>query len=174
MMSEQRRDLLRSEPLTYGSVNMTKRPSPPPGFRAIYESTELPHGIGFEDAARRVMSWMIQRDAGVVVSASSDEIAAGVVADLKVTFGPFTLTGPVRVVRVTREARVVGFAYGTLPGHPEAGEEAFLLQQGRHETIFHIRAYSRPATRLAKSTQPIGTLIQRHITRKYLASLAML
>jgi uncharacterized protein (UPF0548 family) len=38
-----------------------------------------------------------------------------------------------------------GFAYGTLPAHPEEGEELFLVTRGGDDTVrFEITAFSRP------------------------------
>lgn len=41
--------------------------------------------------------------------------------------GPLRLRAPCRVVYTVTESRRRGFAYGTLPGHPECGEEAFVI-----------------------------------------------
>ncbi len=70
------------------------------------------------------------------------------------------------------EARRRGFAYGTLPGHPESGEEAFVVEQ--HDdgsVVFAITAFSRPATASARAAGPLGLLIQRYVTRRYLDAL---
>jgi uncharacterized protein (UPF0548 family) len=66
-----------------------------------------------------------------------------------------------------------GFAYGTLPGHPELGEEAFVIDRADDDTItFAIKAFSRPATDLAKVAGPLGRLAQRRMTARYLRSLS--
>jgi len=66
-----------------------------------------------------------------------------------------------------------GFAYGTLPGHPGRGEEAFIIQQHSGGTVsFTIAAFSRPATALAKAAGPAGQAIQRQLTARYLRVLA--
>ena len=74
------------------------------------------------------------------------------------------------VYKVT-EARRRGFAYGTLPGHPESGEEAFVVERTPDDAItFTITAFSRPATVTARIAGPLGQLIQRHVTYRYLRS----
>ncbi len=66
-----------------------------------------------------------------------------------------------------------GLAYGTLPGHPERGEEAFVIEQhGDGAVTFAITAFSTPATPLAKAAGPAGRAIQRYITGRYLRALA--
>jgi uncharacterized protein DUF1990 len=49
--------------------------------------------------------------------------------------GPASIRIPCRVAYVIREPLLRGFAYGTLPGHPEAGEERFALEQHGDGTI---------------------------------------
>ena len=87
--------------------------------------------------------------------------------------GPLRIGAPCRVVYVVDEPGRRGFAYGTLPGHPERGEEAFLIRQHDDGTvIFTITAFSTPATPLAKAAGPIGRAIQRSISTRYLRALA--
>jgi uncharacterized protein (UPF0548 family) len=68
---------------------------------------------------------------------------------------------------VVSEPGRCGFAYGTLPGHPESGEEAFLLEQHDDGTVtFAVTAFSRPATALARAAGPLGRAIQSHLTSR--------
>ena len=63
----------------------------------------------------------------------------------------------------------IGFAYGTLPGHPERGEESFRVVRGHDDTIrFEVVAFTRPADPLARLGSPITRLMQKRITRGYL------
>jgi uncharacterized protein (UPF0548 family) len=82
------------------------------------------------------------------------------------------IAAPCRVVYVISESARRGFAYGTLSGHPERGEEAFIISQHEDATVtFTINAFSRAASPLAKAAGPLGELIQRHITSRYLRAL---
>ncbi len=66
-----------------------------------------------------------------------------------------------------------GFAYGTLPGHLERGEEAFIIGHHPDGTVtFTITAFTRPATPLATAAGPMGRAIQRRLTARYLRALA--
>ncbi len=70
------------------------------------------------------------------------------------------------------EADRVGFAYGTLPGHPECGEESFVVSSdARGDVWFEIRAFSRPGTWYVRLGAPVSRLIQRSITELYLRAL---
>lgn len=90
------------------------------------------------------MSWQVQARAGLRVATSELRIVEGAVCVM--TFGPapFALTIPCRVVYTIAEADVCGFAYGTLPGHPESGEEAFVLRRAAGGALdFTVSAFSR-------------------------------
>lgn len=87
--------------------------------------------------------------------------------------GPIRIGAPRRVVYTVTEPRRQGFAYGTLPGHPESGEEAFTVEQKPDVTItFTITAFSRPGTATARIAGPLGRLIQRRVTSRYLRAMA--
>jgi len=66
-----------------------------------------------------------------------------------------------------------GLAYGTLAGHPESGEEAFMVEHPDDDSVsFRITAFSRPASPLAKIAGPLAAVVQRQITARYLLSLS--
>ncbi|NIL65051.1 DUF1990 domain-containing protein [Salinispora arenicola] len=68
-----------------------------------------------------------------------------------------------------------GFAYGTLPGHPECGEEAFLVRRdGMGQVYFEVRAFSRPGSLIARIAGPVGRLAQDVMTRRYLGAMRSL
>jgi uncharacterized protein (UPF0548 family) len=122
------------------------------------------------DAARQ---WQVQLEAGLQVSASSPTAMAGTVLLLGLEIGSLRLRAPCRVVYAVDEPRRRGFAYGTLAGHPESGEEAFMIEHHDDDSVsFRITAFSRPATRLATIAGPLGAVVQRQITAAYLRSLA--
>ncbi len=91
---------------------------------------------------------------------------------MRLGVGPACVSIPCRVVAVVDEARRRGFSYGTLPGHPESGEEQFVLEQRDDGRIdFTITAFSRPATLLARLAGPAGRAGQRLMTQRYLDAL---
>jgi uncharacterized protein (UPF0548 family) len=65
-----------------------------------------------------------------------------------------------------------GFAYGTLPGHPESGEEAFVVtMQDDGNVALTVTAFSRPASLAARMAGPVAAAVQSHITNRYLSVL---
>lgn len=119
------------------------------------------------------MSWQVQRLAGVAVRAAGEQVGPGAVAELRLGRGPLAITAPVRVAYVVGEADRCGFAYGTLPGHPESGEESFLVALDGDGTVrFSIAAFSRPASPLARVGGPLGRAVQLLVTHRYLRAAA--
>lgn len=82
-------------------------------------------------------------------------------------------TGACRIVEVIDSGDEFGFSYGTLPHHPEEGEELFAVRDNGDGTVtFRVAAFSRPAGLLTTVIGPIGRLIQRTMTRRYLRGFA--
>ncbi|QBF47055.1 DUF1990 domain-containing protein [Janibacter limosus] len=163
---------LRDAALTYAPVGGTRTGEVPSGFATFSRTRTVGEGQErFEVAARGLLRWEMHRRAGLRVQASHGHVTAGAVAVLRLGVGRVALAAPVRVVHVVDEPRRQGFAYGTLPGHPESGEESFVLElQPGGSVDFTITAFSRPATWLARAAGPVGRRVQSSITDRYLRS----
>lgn len=75
---------------------------------------------------------------------------------------------PARVVWVVDERNRRGFAYGTLPGHPECGEEAFIVERRADDSVWlTIRSFSRPANRWWWAVYPALRLVQWAMNTRY-------
>lgn len=172
-MSAQLASQLESADLTYDNVGAT-RGSLPPGYHHLRRSRVVGSGAdAFATAESALLGWQVQLRAGLRVAASEAVIKPGAVVLLSAGAGPLQLRAPCRVVYTVTDARRRGFAYGTLPGHPERGEEAFVVEQRDNgDVVFTITAFSRPATAAARAAGPLGRLIQRYFTQRYLDALA--
>lgn len=165
-------DQLRNAGFTYSEVGSTRGDSSPTGYGNLRRSLEIGAGAErFEQAAQILLGWEMHRRAGVRVRASSDYVTQGAVAVLRLGVGRLGVDAPVRVAYLVEEPGRKGFAYGTLPGHPESGEEAFVveLNEGGAVTIT-ITAFSRPFVLLARLGGPITRGIQLWVTNRYLRS----
>lgn len=158
--------LLRA-PFTYAPVGGTQVGQSNPGYEVFTRSARLP-GTSFDEAGERLMTWRVHERAGLRVASSADRASRDAVVVMRLGPGPFSLTIPCRVVCAVEETNRVGFVYGTLPGHPESGEEAFLIERNGDEVRFQIRAFSRPSSRLARLAGPLGRQFQRIMTDRYL------
>jgi uncharacterized protein (UPF0548 family) len=155
--------------LTYPEVGATAGP-PPKGYRHLHASAVIGHGRArFEDASVDVMRWGMLRGAGLHVDATTEVAAVG--SEVIVGLGP--LRAPCRVVYVVDEPNRRGFAYGTLPGHAESGEELFAVRYDPDGDAVHaeVSAFSRHATWWSRLAGPITSLAQRVISRRYLRAL---
>lgn len=102
-----------------------------------------------------------------------ESIAAGDTAILTLGFGPIKFRAPCRVIWIIDEPKRKGFAYGTLPGHPESGEECFIVEQTDEGSVWlTVRAFSRPATWWAWAGYPVTRLVQYLVNRRYFQALA--
>lgn len=166
------RNRLTNAELTYREVGATAGDLPA-GYHQLIRSVLIGYGHQvFADAGDAVCQWRVQLGAGLQVSASAPTAVADAVVTLGFGIGPLRLQAPCRVVYVVDEPRRRGFAYGTLAGHPESGEEAFMIEHHDDDAVsFKVTAFSRPASRLAKIAAPLGAVVQRQITARYLRSL---
>ncbi|MCW2753654.1 MAG: hypothetical protein JWQ32_1065 [Marmoricola sp.] len=161
-------DRLRDAGVTYAELGATLEDLPS-GYHHLDERFEIGQGRAvFDEASAELMRWGLQRRSGLAVAASSDQVETGGVAVLRVRFGPVFVRAPVRVVAVVDEGDRRGFVYGTLPGHPECGEELFVVERDEAGVVrLHVRAFSKPGSLLARVLGPVGRLLQHHVTRRY-------
>ena len=161
---------LRDTAFTYREVGATLAPDLPSGYRHL-SRTVTAEEADFGEAAERLLTWQVQERAGIRVAASHRRVEEGAVVMMLLGFGPFAVRAPCRVVTVVEEPGRAGFAYGTLPGHPEIGEELFLVEQAPDGVRASVTAFSRPGTRIARLGGPVARGVQELITRRYLAAL---
>lgn len=155
--------------LTYPEVGATADEMPA-GYHHIRKSSVIGRGRErFEQAAADGMRWGMLRGAGLRVEASAPTAAVG--ADVLVHLGP--VLAPCRVVYVVDEPDRRGFAYGTLPGHAECGEELFLVRfDPSTENVYaEVAAFSKHATWWSRLASPVTSTIQRLVTDRYLRAL---
>lgn len=155
--------------LTYREVGATAG-SLPDGYHHVRKSAVIGRGRPrFDDAAAKVMRWGMLRGAGVRVDATSEVAAVG--SEVLVGLGP--VRAPCRVVYVVDETDRGGFAYGTLPGHPESGEELFAVRYdpATDEVHAEVVAFSKHATWWSRLGSPVTALMQHVITSRYLTAL---
>src|SRR5262245_25423752 len=110
--------------LTYPEIGATEWDNLPAGYRHVHLTTEIGTGDAtMARAAAAVLSFDLLRRAGLRPIASAPRAAVGVEVISRPGIAPLALRVPCRVVWVADEPRRAGFGYGTLPGHPERGEE---------------------------------------------------
>lgn len=160
---------LAGKPLTYTEIGATAGPMPA-AYHHLQKSAVIGRGRErFEQVAAEGMRWGMLRGAGLRVEATAPVAAVG--ADVLVHLGP--VAAPCRVVYLVDEPGRRGFAYGTLPGHAERGEELFLVRYdpATQDVYAEVRAFSRHATWWSRLGSPVTSLVQQRVTGRYLRAL---
>jgi uncharacterized protein (UPF0548 family) len=161
----------REAPLTYAEVGATKNLQLPDGYRHDRHERQLGGSEVFDRASRGLKNWQVQKGAGAsVVPLAASKVGDNLLVVIK--FAALQIIAPCRIVYVIDEPERFGFGYGTLPGHPERGEESFVVCREPHGTIFRITAFSRPADLLVRLGSPISRRIQSRFTQRYLDAMA--
>jgi uncharacterized protein (UPF0548 family) len=145
----------------------------PPGFR--HDAYVHPLGNGrdvFELACDGLRRWEAHRAAGVLLTPATPELRAGTTLLVQTRVGPVHVVGGCRIVHVVDEPGRFGFVYGTLPSHPEVGEEAFTVVDGDGGVRFEVMAVSRWREPLVRLASPLARAVQVRTTRRYLRGLA--
>ena len=144
----------------------------PAGYRRYERSVRIGYGDDdFRRAADALLRWEVKTRSGFTVLSGAPVEGER----LWITFraGPVMIAEPAVVVAVVQEEDRAGFAYGTLVGHPIAGEEAFLVRRDADGTVwFTLRSLSRRAPGAWGSAYPFVLLVQRVFRRRYLRALS--
>jgi uncharacterized protein (UPF0548 family) len=163
---------LQSAPLTYPEVGGT-RGHLPAGYDHLRRRVRLGHGDAvFADAAAEVRGWNLHRRTGLLVAASTPHAEADTVVVVGLKLTVVWVLVPCRVVWSVEQSDRAGFAYGTLPGHHERGEEAFVVERDEQDAVWlTITAFSRPASWIARLLAPVARRQQQRVTDAYLRAL---
>ena len=156
--------------LTYREVGATRDPGtlPPPGYHLLRVRTRIGTGSGvLSRAGQAVLDWRMHRAVGVSVDASAAEAAPGVEVVVGLGVGSWRLRAPCEVVWTVREEDRVGFGYGTLSGHPESGEESFVVERDPDGTVWlTVTAFSRPTRWYLRAAGPLARAGQHAYARR--------
>ena len=157
--------------LTYPAVGATAT-TLPNGYTVDRTRVKLGAGQTAFDVARAALEHWRHFDLGWVQAFPRNAAIepGAVVAVVARTFGVWWLNA-CRIVYVidddTTPLRRSGFAYGTLPGHAESGEERFMIEWDRTDDSvwYDILAFSRPRHPLAKLGYPLTRRLQKKFAR---------
>ena len=153
---------------SYSPPGCTYTENCPDGFVADRARVRL--GMGhevFESACNALRAWTQFPNVWTQIDPVQAPIIDGTVVTMVAhTFGLVTMNA-CRIVYAINEPNRFGFAYGTLPGHVECGEERFLIQMtDRGEVWYEILAYSRPRHWLARLGYPLARLAQSRFRKE--------
>lgn len=155
---------------SYPAIGATAS-EPPRGYVVDRTRVELGAGEDVFHKARAALARWVHFGLGWVEAIPADapiEVGAVVAVAARV-MGVWWLNA-CRIVYVVNDDGPVcrfGFAYGTLPGHAESGEERFLIEWDRasDRVGYDIFAFSRPRHPLARLGYPLTRRTQRRFAR---------
>ena len=160
----------RNLPYTYSEVGATNT-TPPAGYNVDHNRVRLGEGEAtYLRAIEALKNWRHFDLGWVTIVPRGVAIEAGATVAVKArAFGTWSLNA-CRIVYVIDEPRRFGFAYGTLPGHVECGEERFLIEWLPDDSVWYdILAFSRPQHPLVKLSAPLARRLQKRFARESLA-----
>ncbi|MFF0269036.1 DUF1990 family protein [Kribbella sp. NPDC004536] len=169
--------------LTYDEVGCTHYDETPPGMHRLEYRELIGRGDEvFRRAGDALLAWRMQRVAGLAMTATDTPPRVGTNTLAMLGLGILSrrlqsrvgLPVPCRVVWTADEPDRIGFAYGTLEGHPESGEESFLVTRDGDAVYATIRAYSRGAAWYARLGGPVTRKAQHYAARRYVSALRRL
>ncbi|HEX4788367.1 MAG TPA: DUF1990 domain-containing protein [Actinospica sp.] len=151
--------------LTYQEVGATRPGEPlPGGYRHLDRRMRVGSGqAAFEAAGEAVVTFRMHAQMHLKPQASAKRAEPGTFVVLRV--GPerlVLLRAPCEVVWAIDEPRRRGFGYGTLPRHPERGEEGFFVDRDEADAVWlTVRAFSAGARWYTRAAGPLVPLFQR-------------
>ena len=163
-------------PFTYEAVGATAG-TPPAGY--VVDRTRIKLGDGesvYRAAIAALRRWEQFRLGWVEAWSPDTPIQAGQVVAVMGRAVGLWWRNACRIVYVVDEAgpvRRFGFAYGTLPGHVESGEERFLIEWDQNDDAvwYDILAFSRPNHVLTRLGYPVVRRLQKRFGRDSAASM---
>ncbi len=163
-------------PFSYAAVGATAK-TPPAGYAVNRTRIKLGEGESvFRSAIAALRRWEQFRLGWVEAWSPNTPIQTGeAVAVMGHAVGLWWLNA-CRIVYVVDDAGPIskfGFAYGTLPGHFESGEERFLIEwdRGENNVWYDILAFSRPNHVLTWLGYPVVRRTQRQFGRDSAATM---
>jgi uncharacterized protein (UPF0548 family) len=181
-MVDLQRASLDSRRLSYDAVGASQPQTPgwpttPSGFRRLEATRRVRCADGaWTEVTELLLSWAVKTRSGFAVDGSRDAARIAHVGErhwVSAALGPVVVSEPVEVVAMVETPDRVGFAYGTLLGHPVSGEEAFIVHRDEAGRVWlTLRSLTRAAPsgpwRLAF---PALLVAQRVYRRRYARAL---
>ncbi|MBU6340078.1 MAG: DUF1990 family protein [Bacteroidetes bacterium] len=172
-LSSTRIDRLKNLNWNYPNIGGTCKGESPRGFDRDHVYIFLGEGPAIWEAAKTaIRQWIMFPKGWTSIFPKNALQAPG--QDLFMTARILGIwwVNPCRIVYTIDESDVFGFAYGTLPGHVERGEELFSVERMPDGSVFyHIRAFSRPSRWYVRASYPLARIFQRKFQRESQAAM---
>jgi uncharacterized protein (UPF0548 family) len=152
-------------PFSYPEVGCSLDQSPV-GYDIDHNRVQLGTGdAAFAAACEALRRWIMFPSPWTRIEPRGAPLVKGqVVAMIAHLYGVWWLNACriVYTLNETAPVRRFGFAYGTLPGHVECGEERFSVEMPADGTVWYdLRAFSRPRYWPVRLAKPLARGLQR-------------
>ena len=153
---------------TYKEVGATAA-TPPAGYNVDHTRIEVGRGEDdYQEAASAIRRWDHFRLGWVEPYPGDSPIQPDEMVGVVARAAGLCWVNACRIVYVIDEphAKRFGYAYGTLPGHVERGEERFLVEIDAEGKVWYdILAFSQPRHLLPRLAYPWARRLQRRFGR---------
>ena len=160
----------QGKPFSYSPAGITRNP-PQSGYNVDHNRVQLGSGLlCFTGAVTAVQKWKMFDLDWVRMFWDDTPIEPGSTVAVVVSHLGFWSMNACRIAYVVEESgerHRYGFAYGTLPGHAERGEESFTVEWNKQdETVWYdLLAVSKPGT-LATLGYAYARRLQKRFARE--------
>lgn len=165
----------KDQPFSYSHIDCS-RGKAPNGYNADHNRVKLGEGLDvFERAKAAIRAWKMFDMPWIELCWPNTPIKAGATVAVLVSHLGFWSLNACRIVYSVEERGKLekyGFAYGTLPGHRESGEELFIVEHdGNDDAVWYdIYAVSRPNL-MARLAYPYTRALQKRFARDSMAAM---
>lgn len=154
-------------PYSYTETGFTQRNEHVSGYDNDLNFIELGNGDAlWEQAKDAIRQWIMFPASWAFIQPEHAPIIPGTVVAMSARVCGLWWINACRIVYTLDEPHRFGFAYGTLPGHVEMGEEIFMVERMPDGTVrYVIKAFSRPRFWMARLAYPLARWYQRRFVR---------
>ncbi|MEZ4862764.1 MAG: DUF1990 domain-containing protein [Caldilineaceae bacterium] len=156
---------------SYAAVGASQG-APPGGSTVDHNRVQLGSGLTvYDQACAALQRWEMFNLGWVKLCWPDQPLQPGVTVGVVAQLWGVQILNACRIVYTfdesTEEGKRFGFAYGTLPGHIERGEERFQIEWRRRDDSvwYDILAFSQPAHWLAHLGYPVTRFFQKRFAR---------
>jgi uncharacterized protein (UPF0548 family) len=148
--------------ITYSPLNGTALSTKIDGYDNDFQRVMIGNGQQvFESAKQNIRDWRMFPSHWTKILPEQAPIVVGETVAMYARFGGLWWRNSCRIIYVIDESTRFGFAYGTLPGHVECGEELFLVEIDTAGDVWYtLKAFSKPRFWMARIGYPIMRLLQ--------------
>jgi uncharacterized protein (UPF0548 family) len=160
-------------PFSYEEVGATRSSLPVKGFDNDLNTILLGEGnAAWEAAKAAILRWKMFPGGWACIWPDAPTVIEGTTVVMLARVLGIWWKNSCRIVYTIDEPQRFGFAYGTLPGHAECGEELFLVEKWPDGTVHYIlKAFSKPRFWMARLAYPIARWYQKAFVHASKASM---